>query len=77
MEYPQIFQTDFQKSHSFNDLHKRYFMGGKDIHGLGKKLKIKIIIKLYKGKDGGMPVKRVSGPEVGQAEDTTSDIKTT
>lgn len=52
-------------------------MGGKDIHGLGKKLKIKIIIKLYKGKDGGMPVKRVSGPEVGQAEDTTSDIKTT
>lgn len=42
-----------------------------------KKLKIMIIIKLYKGKDGGMPVKRVSGPEVGQAEDTTSDIKTT
>lgn len=29
MEYPQTFQTDFQKSHSFNDLHKRYFMGGK------------------------------------------------
>lgn len=39
MDYPQIFQTDFQKSHSFNDLHKRYFMGGgEDIHGLGKKL---------------------------------------
>lgn len=50
-------------------------MGEKGIHGLSKKLLKIIIIKLYKGKDGVTPVKRVSGPETGQAEDTTSDIQ--